>query len=207
MATGTTSTTDGIADAREKGSPRRGGPFAFSAGADTNGTVSQQRPFRILGVQQIAIGGPSKDPLRALWIELLGAELVGSFRNEADNVDEDVVSIGEGVGFVEIDLMQPIAPGREPKVDEPALNHIGLWVDNLEAAVAWLGARGVRLAPGRPRGAAGYDTCYIEPNGGPGAPQGGEGVRIELVQAPTEVIDALDEMTRSRMTFVPDMPK
>ena len=30
------------------------------------------RPFKILGVQQIAIGGPSKAALRELWVDLLG---------------------------------------------------------------------------------------------------------------------------------------
>ncbi len=30
------------------------------------------RPFRILGVQQIAIGGEDKHRLRSLWVDLLG---------------------------------------------------------------------------------------------------------------------------------------
>ena len=102
------------------------------------------RPFRVLGVQQIAIGGPSKAALRRLWIELLGLPEVGTFRSEAENVDEDILSIAG----VEIDLMEPIDPARTPKVHEPRLNHLGLWVDDLRAAVAWLSAQGVRLAPG-----------------------------------------------------------
>ncbi|HQA12294.1 MAG TPA: VOC family protein, partial [Zoogloea sp.] len=28
------------------------------------------RPFKVLGVQQIAIGGPSKDRLRTLWVDM-----------------------------------------------------------------------------------------------------------------------------------------
>ena len=30
------------------------------------------RPFKILGVQQIAIGGPSKERLRTLWVDMFG---------------------------------------------------------------------------------------------------------------------------------------
>ena len=68
---------------------------------------------------------------------------------------------------------------------------MGLWVDDLAAAVSWLGAQGVRFTPGGIRkGAAGYDVCFIHPKGNADAPIGGEGVLIELVQAPAEVLEA-----------------
>jgi lactoylglutathione lyase len=147
------------------------------------------RAFRILGVQQIAIGGPSKAALRKLWVDLLGIPATGAFRSEAENVDEDILSIAG----VEIDLMEPIDPAKRPKVHEPRLNHLGLWVDDLRAAVAWLSEQGVRFAPGGiRRGAAGHDVCFIHPKGDATSPLSGEGVLIELVQAPPEVIAALD---------------
>ena len=90
------------------------------------------KPFRILGLQQIAIGGPDKQRLRSLW------------------------------------------------------------VDNLPAAVQWMTERGVRFAPGGIRkGAAGHDICFIHPKGNAEYPLGGEGVLIELVQAPPDVVAAL----------------
>jgi len=166
------------------------------------------RPFRVLGVQQIAIGGPDKSTLRKLWVDLLGAEAVGSFRSEAENVDEDIVEVGEGLGQVEIDLMQPIDPAKSPKVATPALNHIGLWVDDLPAAVQWLTKQGVRFAPGGVRkGAAGYDICFIHPKGSPEAPIGGEGVLIELVQAPQEIVEETTSIVQSRMVFIPDLKR
>jgi lactoylglutathione lyase len=150
-----------------------------------------ERPFSILGVQQIAVGAPEKAGLRRLWIELLGLVPHGSFRSEAENVDEDIAVAGRGPFAVEIDLMQPIDPEGKPRVHEPALNHVGLWVDDLAAAVEWLGARGVRFTPGGIRtGAAGHDVCFIHPKGSGATPLGGEGVLIELVQAPPEVIEA-----------------
>jgi lactoylglutathione lyase len=148
--------------------------------------MPEARPFRILGLQQVAIGGRDKAALRSLWVDLLGVEPMSSYRSEAENVDEDILRLGEGEGAVELDLMQPLDPDARPKVHEPALNHIGLWVDDLAAAVEWLGARGVRFTPGGIRkGAAGHDVCFIHPKANDEHPRGGEGVLIELVQAPT----------------------
>jgi lactoylglutathione lyase len=150
-----------------------------------------ERPFQVLGLQQLAVGGLDKEPLRRLWVELLGLRPAGSYRSEAENVDEDIVELGAGPCRVEVDLMQPLDPEKRPRVHEPALNHVGLWVDDLAAAVAWLGARGVRFAPGGIRkGAAGHDVCFIHPRGDERSPVGGAGVLIELVQAPPEVIEA-----------------
>jgi len=150
-----------------------------------------ERPFRILGLQQIAIGAPDKERLRRLWIDCLGLTLTGNFRSERENVDEDIAVTGAGAARVEVDLMQPLDPAKKPAVHEPPLNHVGLWVDDLAAAVTWLQAAGVRFAPGGIRkGAAGYDVTFIHPKGNEQFPIGGEGVLIELVQAPAEVIAA-----------------
>lgn len=150
------------------------------------------KPFRILGVQQIAIGGPSKERLRSLWVDIFGLTVKSTFRSERENVDEDICALGQGPQAVEVDLMQPLDPEKKPAVHATPLNHVGLWVDNLPEAVAWMTANGVRFAPGGIRkGAAGYDICFIHPKGNDEFPLGGEGVLIELVQAPPEVVAAL----------------
>ncbi|HZR84054.1 MAG TPA: VOC family protein [Candidatus Binatia bacterium] len=150
------------------------------------------RPFTILGVQQIAVGGRDKGRLRQLWVDLLGLTPTGNYRSERENVDEEIVQAGSGVNAVEVDLMQPVDPDKSPRVHDPALNHVGLWVDDLAAAVKWLEERGMRFTPGGIRkGAAGYDVCFVHPKGNEQFPHSGEGVLIELVQAPREVIDAL----------------
>jgi len=148
------------------------------------------RPFRILGVQQIAVGSVDKSRLRTLWVDCLGLAIEGSYRSERENVDEDIAVAGRGPMRCEVDLMQPIDPAAKPAVHDPALNHVGLWVDDLAAAVDWLTRQGVRFAPGGIRkGAAGHDIAFIHPKGNEASPIGGEGVLIELVQAPAEVID------------------
>jgi lactoylglutathione lyase len=150
------------------------------------------RPFRILGIQQIAIGGADKQRLKSLWVDLLGLALKSTFVSERENVDEDICTLGSGPHAVEVDLMQPLDPDRKPAVHVTPLNHVGLWVDDLPKAVQWMTARGVRFAPGGIRpGAAGHDICFIHPRGNPEFPLCGEGVLIELVQAPPEVTAAL----------------
>lgn len=151
-----------------------------------------QRPFRVLGVQQIAIGGPSKERLRTLWVDMFGLAVSGTFVSQRENVDEDICAIGNGPFKVEVDLMQPLDPDKKPAVHATPLNHVGLWIDDLPAAVAWLTAQGVRMAPGGIRkGAAGFDICFLHPKASDEFPIGGEGVLIELVQAPADVIAAL----------------
>ena len=153
------------------------------------------RPFKILGVQQIAIGGPSKEKLRTLWVDMLGLEITGNFVSERENVDEDITAMGQGPFKVEVDLMQPLDPEKKPAVHATPLNHIGLWVDNLPVAVDWLTNNGVRFAPGGIRkGAAGYDITFMHPKANDEFPIAGEGVLIELVQAPQEVIDAFAKL-------------
>lgn len=154
--------------------------------------MSQTKPFRVLGIQQVAIGGPSKARLRSLWVDLLGLQVKSSFVSERENVDEDICALGSGPLAVEVDLMQPLDPEKKPAVHATPLNHIGLWVDDLPKAVEWLGRQGVRFAPGGIRkGAAGHDITFIHPKASDEFPFGGEGVLIELVQAPEEVVRAL----------------
>ena len=156
---------------------------------------SVARPFQVLGVQQIAIGGPDKSRLKKLWVDLFGLELTGNFTSERENVDEDICAIGVGPFKVEVDLMQPLDPEKKPAVHTTPLNHVGLWINDLPLAVNWLSAQGVRCAPGGIRkGAAGFDICFIHPKGNEDLPIGGEGVLIELVQAPPEVVKAFAAM-------------
>lgn len=150
------------------------------------------RPFKVLGIQQVAIGGESKEKLSKFWVEIMGLTKVSDYKSEKENVDEDILSMGNGPYKVEIDLMQPIDPNKSPKVHDPKLNHIGLWIDKLEECVDYLTKQGVRFTPGGIRkGAAGYNVCFIHPKGNEEFPLCSEGVLVELVQAPDDVIKAL----------------
>ena len=152
--------------------------------APTQRGISSGRSFRILGIQQVAIGGLDKHALSAFWVDTLGIEKVGTYKAEKENVDEDILKLGKGVHAVEIDIMQPLNPDVAPKVHIPALNHLGLWVDNLPACVTELEGKGIKFTPGGIRkGASGFDVCFIHP-------KSALGVLVELVQAPADVIAA-----------------
>ena len=154
-------------------------------------TTYTDRPFTILGLQQIAVGGSDKQALRRFWVDLMGLSYRDTFISERENVDEDICEMGVGDFVVEVDLMQPLDIEKKPRVDLPALNHVGLWVDNLAAAVDWLTEQGLRFTPGGIRkGAAGYDVCFVHPKGNEAFPLSSEGVLVELVQAPDSVINA-----------------
>ena len=154
--------------------------------------MSTPKPFKILGIQQIAIGGTDKQRLKSLWVDIFGLQVKSTFVSERENVDEDICALGSGPTAVEVDLMQPLDIDKKPAVHATPLNHVGLWVDDLAKAVEWMTANGVRFAPGGIRkGAAGFDICFIHPKANDEFPIGGEGVLIELVQAPAEVIAAL----------------
>ena len=150
------------------------------------------RPFKVLGIQQVAIGGTDKGRMKKLWVDMLGLEQTGTFQSERENVDEDILAMGNGANKVEVDIMQPMDIDKKPAVHATPLNHIGLWIDDLPKAVEWLTANGVRFAPGGIRkGAAGYDITFLHPKSNDEFPIAGEGVLIELVQAPADVIAAL----------------
>jgi len=162
---------------------RGGARYSLS---DAPSNAGSPRPFRILGLQQVALGSLEKEPMKRVWEDILGVPKVGDYKSEKENVDESILELADGV---EIDLMTPLDPNKSPKVHIPPLNHIGIWVDDLPVAVQWMTEQGVRFAPGGMRkGAAGHDVAFIHPKGNDTAPIGGAGVLIELVQAPPDLI-------------------
>ncbi|NBO42072.1 MAG: VOC family protein, partial [Betaproteobacteria bacterium] len=82
------------------------------------------RPFKVLGIQQIAIGAQDKRKLRQLWVDLFGLSVTSTFLSESENVDEDICTIGEGPFKVEVDLMQPLDLNKKPAVHTTPLNHV-----------------------------------------------------------------------------------
>ena len=124
------------------------------------------RPFRILGIQQVALGGLDKADMLHLWVDLLGLESRGDYRSEKENVDETILVTGKAPFDVEVDVMQPIDPEGRPRVHQPALNHLGLWVDDLKLAVGWLEDQGVRFTPGgHPQGRSRPRRVFHPPEG------------------------------------------
>jgi len=143
--------------------------------------LGMERKFNIIGVQQIAIGGLTKEKNLNLWKDLFGLSETGSFVSEEHNVDETILKLGD----VEIDIMQPLDPDRKPAIHSRPLHHVGLWVDDLSEAYRYLKASGVRFVSDDPVcGAHGYKVLFIHPKASNEFPVSGEGVLIELIQYP-----------------------
>jgi lactoylglutathione lyase len=146
----------------------------------------------------VAVGGRDKAALRRLWCDLLGLPVTGSFRSERENVDEDIAVAGAAPFSVEVDLMQPIDPDKQAARARPGAQPprpVGRRPRPPRSPGS--ASRACASRPGGVRrGAAGHDVCFIHPKGDAASPQGGEGVLIELVQAPPDVIAAYDRGAR-----------
>ena len=67
-----------------------------------------ERPFRVLGLQQVAIGGLSKRVLQDFWVELLGVPQRGSYESANENVSEAILELGAGPLRVELEHPRPV---------------------------------------------------------------------------------------------------
>jgi hypothetical protein len=84
-----------------------------------NANTSPQRPFKILGLQQVAIGSTDAESMNSLWVDIFGLPKVGSYTSEKENVSEDILKLGsdgQDSVSVEVDLMRPLDEERSPKV-------------------------------------------------------------------------------------------
>ena len=102
--------------------------------------------------------------------------------HEDQGVREAMLRLGEGPGTSWIQLLEPTGPdtpvGRFLARRGPGIHHVGYRVANITAALAAIGARGVRLLDQRPRhGSMGASIAFLHP-----ADLGG--VLTELVQPP-----------------------
>ena len=115
--------------------------------------------------------------------------LSGTFKSERENVDEDIAVIGSGPLKVEVDLMSRWTLRRSPRSGPDPESYRP--VDRqFKEAVDPLIAQGVRFTPGGIRKAPPVTSLFIHPKGNAEAPLSGEGVLIEMIQAPPEVIAA-----------------
>jgi lactoylglutathione lyase len=162
--------------------------------------MADARPFKILGVHHIAIGGPDLERLRHLWGGILGLPLGDAFTLTSENVKGSIARLGGGAHAAEVDLLQPLDADKKPAPHLPPLNHVAFWVDHLPEAVEWLSAQGVRFTPGGIRkGAEGREMAFIHPKASDEFPVGGEGVMIELVQAPPGVVAAFAKIASATL--------
>ena len=205
----TTASSPSRRDARARASrSTRSSSSSQKRGRSASERDRSERPFRVLGVQQIAVGGADKAALRTLWVDCLGLEVDRRhFRSERENVDEDICAVGSGLAR---GRGRPDAADRSRRASRRSTRRrsttSACGSTTCAAAVAWLdGAAACASRPAasaRARRATTSASSIPRPNDE--FPIAGEGVLIELVQAPPEVIAAWQASHDSAMTVRDD---
>ena len=141
-------------------------------------------------IDHVGIACRDLDAAIGLYQATFGLEVVSLEVNEDQGVREAMLAVGRALpaagaagdprpGYVQ--LLEPLAPdtpvGRFLARRGEGLHHVGYGVDDIAAALAEIGGRGVRLLDQRPRhGSMGASIAFLHP-----ADLGG--VLTELVQA------------------------
>ena len=135
--------------------------------------------FKILGVDHVGIAVSDLKETGSFWGEALGLPANGE-----ETVAEQKVTTGffPTPNGSEIELLaatdktSPIAKFIEKNNGRGGIQHIALRVDDLEAALAELKEKGVRLIDEKPRlGAGGAKIAFVHP-------KASHGVLLELCQ-------------------------
>ena len=135
--------------------------------------------FKVLGVDHIGIAVTDLKEVGSFWSEALGLPANGE-----ETVAEQKVTTGffPTPNGSEIELLaatdeeSPIAKFIEKNKGRGGIQHIALRVDDLEAALADLKEKGVRLIDEKPRkGAGGAKIAFVHP-------KASHGVLLELCQ-------------------------
>ncbi|HUZ23152.1 MAG TPA: methylmalonyl-CoA epimerase [Streptosporangiaceae bacterium] len=119
----------------------------------------------------------------AFYEACLGLTVVSLEVHEDQGVREAMLQVADGPsGASYVQLLQPLSPdtpvGRFLERRGEGIHHVGYGVADITAALASIGASGVRLIDARPRhGSMGASIAFLHP-----ADLGG--VLTELVQAP-----------------------
>ena len=129
-------------------------------------------------LDHIGIAVRDLDEALAFYRDALGLEVGGLEEVPSEHVRARFVPIGEAA----LELLEATsaasAIARSIERRGPGIHHITLRVDDIEAALAGLRDRGVRLVDEHPRpGAGGSRVAFIHPSAA-------QGVLIELKEAP-----------------------
>lgn len=157
-------------------------------------STSTSRPFKVLGIQQVAMAGEKNSALVHFWSDILQlGPSNSSIVFTPENIRTEVFNLGKGNASTILNLMMPLDSTAKPNVAKRSLHHIGLWVDNLEQCVEFLKGKGVRFVPEKDgklirRGALGWNVAFIHPQSNTEFPVSGSGVLIQLAQAPNSMI-------------------
>jgi len=120
--------------------------------------------MKILKIDHLGIAVNSIEDGKNFWTDALGLEFEGSETVEEQKVTTAFFPVGES----EVELLESTAPdGPIAKFLEkkgPGIHHVAFRVDNVEAALAELKEKGIKLIDEKPRmGAGGAKIAFLHP--------------------------------------------
>ena len=134
-------------------------------------------------IDHIGIACRNLDAAIELYESAFGLTVVSRETNEEQGVREPMLVVADApAGMSYVQLLEPLGPdtpvGRFIERRGEGVHHVGYGVADIEAALATLGAAGLRLIDARPRhGSMGASIAFLHP-GDLG------GVLTELVESP-----------------------
>lgn len=134
-------------------------------------------------IDHIGIACRDLDAAVAFYEATFGLTVVSRETNAEQGVNEAMLAVADApAGMSYVQLLEPLGPdtpvGRFIERRGEGIHHVGYGVADIEAALAAIGASGVRLIDARPRhGSMGASIAFLHP-----ADVGG--VLTELVEAP-----------------------
>lgn len=120
--------------------------------------------MKILKIDHLGIAVNSIDEGKNFWSDVLGLEFEGAETVEAQKVTTAFFPVGES----EVELLESTAPdGPVAKYIEKrgqGIQHVAFRVENIEAALAELKEKGIKLIDQEPRiGAGGAKIAFLHP--------------------------------------------
>ncbi len=120
--------------------------------------------MKVLKLDHIGIAVSNIEEVKKLYSEILGLQHLGS----ETVAEQKVTTAFFPVGDTELELLESTAPdgpiGKFIEAKGQGVQHLAFRVDNLEAALAELKAKGVRLIDEKPRkGAGGAKIAFLHP--------------------------------------------
>ena len=122
-----------------------------------------QRPFKILGLMEVAFAGMKKEEINWFWKDIMGLTYIRETKFEVQNLQEHIYSSGTLNSRLEIDLISTIKEMEGKNQVTSPFNHIGLWVDDLLKFVNYLKLKNINTIGGINKSPEGYDVVFINP--------------------------------------------
>jgi len=120
--------------------------------------------MKILKIDHLGIAVKSIDQSKSFWTDILGLSLEGTETVEEQKVTTAFLPVGDS----EVELLESTSPdgpiARHLEKKGEGIQHVAFRVENIEAALAELKAKGVRLIDETPRkGAGGAKIAFLHP--------------------------------------------